>query len=48
MPTPRTDENRDQFISRCISYLFNREGVTDKQHAYAKCTGIWNQHKERK
>jgi len=43
MPTPNAGESRQHFVSRCISYLFNREGVRDKGHAYKKCDGMYTQ-----
>ncbi len=48
MPTPNTGETEQHFVSRCISYLFNREGVKDKAHAAAKCHGIYRQYKKGK
>ena len=48
MPTPREDEDQQHFVSRCISYLFHKEGERDKQHAAAKCYGIYRQWKKGK
>ena len=48
MPQPREGETEQAFVSRCISYLFNREGERDKQHAAAKCYGIYRQWKKEK
>lgn len=47
MPNPKKGESKDKFISRCISYVMNNEGITDTDHAYAKCNGIWNQSKKK-
>ncbi len=48
MPTPRTNETEQAFVSRCISYLFHKEGERDKAHATAKCYGIYRQWKKDK
>jgi len=47
MPTPNTGETEQHFVSRCISYLFH-EGERDKEHAAAKCYGIYRQWKKDK
>ena len=47
MPAPNEDESKQHFVSRCIAYLFNREGETDKSHAAAKCHGIYEQAKKK-
>ncbi len=46
MPNPRKDETREKFLSRCIPYVMDREGITDRKHAAAKCYGIWRQYKK--
>lgn len=46
MPTPRPGETRSDFVSRCIPYVKENEGVEDNSHAAAKCHGIWEQHKK--
>jgi len=43
MPKPRTGENRDDFISRCISEVAD-EGITG-QEAVGRCFGIWESEK---
>jgi len=48
MPTPKTNETEQEFVSRCISYLFHNEGERDKRHAAAKCFGIYRQWKKNK
>jgi len=48
MPIPNEGEDKQHFISRCISYLFHNEGEKDKAHATAKCYGIWRQHQKDK
>ena len=48
MPTPTTGETEQHFVSRCISYLFHKEGEKDKAHAVAKCYGIYRQWKKEK
>jgi len=48
MPTPNRGESKQHFISRCIPYLFNKEGVKDKGHAWQVCNGIYNTWLKRK
>ncbi len=48
MPEPQTDESREHFVSRCISFLFNQEGERDRSHAAAKCHGMYDQWLKRK
>jgi len=48
MPTPNDGEERQHFISRCISYLFHKEGEKDKGHAWQKCNGIYEQWQKNK
>jgi hypothetical protein len=43
MPTPREGESKKKFVSRCIAYLFDNEGETDRAHAAAKCYGMYDQ-----
>jgi hypothetical protein len=47
MPTPKKGESKSKFISRCVSYLYHNEGITDTDHAVAKCNGIWEQSKKK-
>ena len=47
MPTPRKGESREAFISRCVGYVREHEGITDSSHAAAKCNGIWEQHQKK-
>jgi len=46
MPKPNAGESKSKFISRCISYVMENEGISDSKHAYAKCNGIWEQAKK--
>lgn len=48
MPRPRSDETRDDFISRCMSVVSNekdKQDWSDKRKA-AYCHGLWEQSKE--
>ena len=42
MPTPNTDESRDDFMSRCISELIDEEG-RDQEQAVAMCASFWSE-----
>lgn len=50
MPTPTAEElrdnDRDGFVSRCISYR-EAEGNTDKDQNIAVCYDIWQRAKDR-
>lgn len=48
MPTPKPNEKKEDFISRCIRYVMKNEGITDRAHAWQKCNGIWEQSKKKK
>lgn len=47
MPTPRKDEKKSEFISRCIEYVVEKEGKKQEQ-AVAICHSIWKNKKEKK
>ena len=42
MPKPNSGESQKAYISRCISYVMKKEGVSAKQAA-GKCHGMWRQ-----
>lgn len=42
MPKPHKDENKEDFISRCIPMLVD-EG-RDQDQAVAMCYSIWSEH----
>lgn len=46
MPTVNPNEDRKSFVARCIPIVI-KEGA-EKDHAVAKCFGIFRQHKKRK
>ena len=46
MPTPRKNERKEQFISRCMAYRDLQDKPT-KQRA-GECYGIWDEHKKGK
>ena len=41
MPEPRKKESRQEFLVRCVPYVLQEPGTTSREHAYAKCVGIW-------
>lgn len=42
MPKPKKGESRNEYVSRCISYVTHKEGATHAQ-AVGKCMGMANQ-----
>ena len=44
MPTPRPNETRDAFISRCVPIALKERGTKSPEHAVAKCDGIYDSH----
>jgi hypothetical protein len=47
MPNPRAGESKEEYISRAIKYMVEKEGLAQK-HAVAKAYGMWEQHKKNK
>lgn len=47
MPEPKPNEEKQEFISRCIEYVMDKEGL-DKDQAAGKCYGIWREHEKKK
>lgn len=41
MPTPKKNENKDEFIERCIPIVIDEEGISGNDQAYAYCLDIW-------
>ncbi len=48
MPTPNPNETQSKFISRCVPIVMQEAGTKDREHAVAKCYGIWQQSKKEK
>lgn len=46
MPSPKEEETKKKFVSRCIPIVI-KEGA-DQDHAIAKCNGIWRQSLKKK
>ncbi len=46
MPTPKKDEKKGDFISRCMEYVSKEEDKKDwtKEHKLGYCYGIWKDH----
>lgn len=44
MPTPKENESKNDFMSRCIPYVKGEDSKMPHDHAVAKCNGIWEQH----
>jgi hypothetical protein len=42
MPTPKKNEEKGKYISRCVKYCVTKEGMKTKQ-ALGKCYGMWRQ-----
>jgi hypothetical protein len=47
MPKVRKGETRKNYISRAISHMVKKEGLSQK-HAVAKAHGMWRQHLKKK
>jgi len=47
MPNVKPNESKSSYLNRCISYVVNNEGTSQKQ-AIGKCNGLWEQHLKRK
>jgi len=45
MPKPRKNEKKDEFISRCIEYVVDKEDMKQTQ-AVAYCYAIWDEDKK--
>lgn len=48
LPTPKKDEEQDDFISRCMSNKQAREDFPDNDQRLAVCFGRWRDKKEKK
>src|SRR3990172_4242988 len=44
MPTPKADESRDDYVSRCIPILINEGTTDDSKQAAAICHSMWEKH----
>lgn len=43
MPTPRTNESRDDFIARCIPIVLDEGTAEDNDQAVAVCNSMWEE-----
>lgn len=41
MPKPKEGENRDDYISRCVSYLADEDPSLSQKERLGKCFGMW-------
>ena len=48
MPTPREDETREEFVSRCIPIVLDEGTADDQDQAAAVCNSMWEDAKEEK
>ena len=46
MPEPRKGEKKQDYISRCISYMISKEG-RKKGQAAAICYSMWREHEKK-
>lgn len=46
MPTPRTDESRDDFVGRCIPIVLDDGTADDQDQAVAICNSMWEEEQE--
>jgi len=47
MPSVKPNEKQSDYISRCVSYCMDKEGL-DQKAAVGKCYGLWKQHLKNK
>ncbi len=45
MPTPKKGESKEDFMQRCIPVALNEKDTKNREHAFAKCNGMWEQNK---
>jgi hypothetical protein len=43
MPTPRSNEDHDSFIERCIPIVIDEGTAEDNDQAVAYCESIWEE-----
>jgi hypothetical protein len=48
MPTPKSDETRKEYISRCIPIVLNEKTAKSPSQAAAICYSMWSQHLKKK
>jgi len=46
MPTPRKDETKSEFVTRCMQDIADEEDKKDwtKEHKLGFCYGLWKEH----
>ncbi|MHA1302197.1 MAG: hypothetical protein ACTSPI_00655 [Candidatus Heimdallarchaeaceae archaeon] len=42
LPRPRSDENHDEFIGRCMSDEVMKREFSDTDQRYAVCESLWD------
>lgn len=47
MPKPKKSEKQSSYVSRCISYVMKKEGLSQKA-AVGKCYGMYRYYKGKK
>jgi hypothetical protein len=47
MPTPRKNESQDEFLNRCIPEVMKEKTTKSKEHAVAKCIGMYREWKDK-
>ena len=49
MPTPKKNESKDKYISRCVSHRQGKEGKNEKRDkSVAICASMWQNRKGKK
>lgn len=48
MPTPKENENEQEFINRCIPIVIQEGTAQDPGQAYAICASMYEQDKNKK
>ena len=47
MPSVKPNESEQAYVSRCVKYVMDKEGLSQKQ-ALGKCYGMYKNHKRGK
>lgn len=46
MPEVQENESESDYVSRCVKYVMDKEGLEQK-HALGKCYGMYKSHKKK-
>lgn len=46
MPTPRSGQSKEEYLSMCMSSVEAKRTASDSAHRYAVCNGMWEQYQK--